>query len=208
MKRRQIILLGTAVIALGGYALRIATTDTLPSAADKLGKALLTSDTDTIWSFVPEDDRSFYKYDKRKFDAFWSEIVAPKVQQFDSYEIVSSSSNGLEVMLRSSRSELKSTRLSWLVSGQLGKYYVPYMVAFSSINAAGVNPKETRTQRYVRLEQYVKWIDENKLRLQELGLARIRRGGAQPNGQTLEQIRAYFVRGIVKYKSEISVASR
>lgn len=202
MKHRQIVLMALAAASLGGYAFKSASTDTLPSAATRFGRAVLASDTDTLWSFVPDDERAFYKFDKQKFGQFWKEMIAPKASQFDSFEIGSTGSNGLEVILKSSREELRLSRSSWLISGQLGNYYVPFIVAYSSLNAAGTDPKETRSARYVRFEKYVSWIDENKTRLKELGIGKMRRGPSRQNGQTLDEIRAYFVKGIAKYKTE------
>ncbi len=191
-----------------GYFVRIQNEDTLSKAANRLGNAILASDTDTIWSFVPEDERRFYHFDKEKFAKFWRTIVQSKIKDIRTFSINPVGSNGLEVVFETQDSAHSFGRAGWLVSGQLGTYYVPYMVAYSSLNAASFDPHELRVDKYVRFEKYIHWIDQNRTTLENLGLGNMRRGRSCPNGQTLSEIRGDFVHAESMLKEQVTVATR
>lgn len=208
MKYRSQILTGLAAILAVGYFIRVQNEDTLPKAANRLGNAILASDTDTIWSFVPEDERAFYHLDKERFAKFWLTLIEPKIKDVRTFSFNPVGSTGLEVVFETPNSEHSFGRAGWLVSGQLGSYYVPYMISYSSLNAASFDPHELRVDKFVRFEKYIRWIDQNRAALENLGLGSMRRGRSCPNGQTLAQIRRDFVHAETELKMQVTVATR
>jgi hypothetical protein len=173
---RQFVILSVAVLTVAGYLVSLKTQDTLPKAADRLGQAVISSDIDTLWSFVPKNERSFYNLDKEKFRKYWNTIVQPHVHGFNSIEFDASGTNGIEVVARTSRNPVSSKAFSLLVSGQNGDYYVPYFLATAGIHAVAADISNKNVKVYQRFELYSKWVATNKARLTELGFSKIRRG--------------------------------
>lgn len=207
MKNRQNALMITAALAVIGYFAKVSTEDTMPKAADRMAKAILSSDTDTLWDLMPQDEREYYGFDKEGFAQYWTKIVQPSIKDADAYEFRSESSNGILVSVRSSKKGEFAPRFSLLVSGQLGKYYAPYMVARSSFDAAGMKFKSFRVEKHLRAQNALDWLTSNKNTLQSVGVTKMRRGPELPS-QTLDQMIAQFKTTVVELKKEVQVASR
>ena len=208
MKSRQSILIGLAVICLGGYAFRYATEDTMLSATNNIGEAIVKQDTHALWAYVPQDERQFYHLNEAKFAKYWNEMIEPSLKQFDGYQVSQASTNGIELSLTSSKPGWQQAKPGFMVSGQLGKYYVPFIVGFSAFDVAGLKAKDAGGRKYLRLQSFVDWFRDNRSHLERLGISKIRRDAAHDNGQTFEELDAYFKQGVAYNKTLVSVAFR
>ena len=207
MKYRPFILLATTTIVVAGYFVSIVSEDTLPKAADRFGKAILASNTVTLWGFVPEDERAFYGFDQRKFDAYWSKIIQPHLKDLKSYHVFATSATGLLVICEPAKVDETTPKFALLVTGQMGKYYSPYIVGYSSINCAALDLKVKKVSDYRRFSQYASWVKTNKAQLLEIGIPMIRRGPKFP-GETLDKMRVHFEEIAASDKAGIKLASR
>lgn len=204
---RQNTLLVTALVAVTGYLVWSGNSDTLPKAANRFGKALVASDTDTIWSFVPQEERAFYGYDKAKFTKFWNSAIKPNLKKSDSFMVETAGTNGLFVSLHTYNESEFTPNFGLLVSGQKGKYYVPYLTAYAGLAAATTDMKPGKVAKSLRFEYYLAWLDKNAGLLKDLGISRFRRGPAMQN-QTIEQMKNAFKDAIAHEKQLVPVASR
>lgn len=207
MATRQISIMAATIIVAATYSWSILAADTLPKAADRLGKAVLTGDTDTIWSFVPSDEQSFYDLDKEKFSIYWKTIVAPKLVGFSDYEFRAAGSNGIEVVAKSGSNAPSEKRFTMLVSGQKGHYYVPYIVGVSAIHSAAIDFSNRNITKLQRCDHYAKWVKDNKNTLEQLGFAKIRRGPIFPS-ETLSELIQYFEKGAKEERERVQLVTR
>jgi hypothetical protein len=204
---RQNTLLVTALVAVTGYMIWSKSTDTLSKAANRFGNALVASDTDTIWTFVPQEERAFYSYDKEKFTKFWNSAIKPNLKKSDSFLVEAAGTNGLFVSLHTYNEKEFAPNFGLLVSGQKGKYYVPYLTAYASLAAATTDMTPGKVAKYVRFEHYLAWMDKNEALFKELGISRFRRGPAMQN-QSIQEMRNSFKDAIAHEKQVGPVASR
>ncbi|MBS1700758.1 MAG: hypothetical protein JST12_03790 [Armatimonadetes bacterium] len=211
MKHRQTILVSLATVMVAGYWYHQTRQDTIRTAAEKFGRAVLAADTDSLWNFVPQNDRKFYGFDKLRFASFWSQAVAPGFKRFNCYRISTGDSNGLEVEFWDSRQRgyvnPNWNRASLLVSGQMGDYYSPYLVTCSISNVSVQDPKEVRTDSYVRFAKMDRWLTSHRTLLENMGITKICRGPAFEKGQTIDQILSDYRRAQVELKKRVAVAS-
>ncbi|MEI8280917.1 MAG: hypothetical protein WCG75_00790 [Armatimonadota bacterium] len=188
---RPVLLIGGAFFAATGYGLSILNQDTLQKAALRFGNAVLNSDTATLWTFVPNDERSFYGLDQKSFDTYWKSVIKPNLKDFHKFDIYASSSNGLDVITRRDKAKDTTPCFTLKVSGQRGTYFVPYMIACSSVCVAGLNLESTKAPVHARFGQYVNWFDTNKSSLDAVGIFMIRRGPNFP-GETIKHMKSHF----------------
>jgi hypothetical protein len=191
MKNRELILLTATTILVAGYFGNTLNQDTIDGASDRLAKAVLTSDTAAIWSFVPDDEREFYGLDQEKFAKYWKTVVQPNLENLDSVKLRAAGTNGIEVVLQSSRDKVAKSGFVLLVSGQMGRYYVPYIVATSGLHSAEISINAGPVTKYQRFDGYAKWAQDNKSQFESLGIHKIRRGPMFP-GETMDEMSKHF----------------
>ncbi len=201
---RQFLLVSGALFAASGYGLSILNQDTLPKAAKRFGAAVLASDTATLWTFVSNDERAFYGLDEKKFDTYWMTIIKPNLGDFHTFDLYASSSNGLDVRAKRDRAKDTSPCFTLKVSGQKGKYYVPYLIACSSICVAGLDLETTKAPIHTRFDRYVQWIDSNKSRLKVSGISMIRRG-PKFQGESISHMKAQFQKNAANDEARILI---
>lgn len=196
---------------VAGYWYHQSRQDTIRTASDKFGRAVLAADTDALWNFLPQEDRKFYGFDKQRFGSFWSQAIAPGFKRFDCYRISTGDSNGLEVEFWDSRQKEYANpnwnRARLLVSGQLGDYFSPYLVACSISNVSVQDPTEIRTDQYVRFIKLDHWLTSHRGLLEGMGVAKICRGPGFDKGQTIDQLLADYRLAQVELKKRVAVAS-
>ncbi len=189
---RQLIVVAVTICFVASYAILILQKDSLSKASDRFGKALVSSDVATLWSFVPDDERKFYGLDESKFAQYWKEIVQPKLKDVDTYVLEASASNGITVVAKSSHQGKDAKSFGMLVSGQRGHYFVPYIVATSSIHSASNELGPGKIKKSDRFQHYAKWIEENQSKFRSLGISNMRRGPMYQN-ESLEEIKQKFM---------------
>lgn len=187
MKLRPVLLVSSAALLLAGYLGSSLREDTIATASHRFGEAMVKSDTATIWTFVPDEERAYYGFDQRRFERFWTTIIEPRIKGLNSFHIESASNNGLVVVLESRDSKATSQKLSLLVSGQLGKYFCPYMVGYAVVGVANSGYAIRPTHKYEAFEHLAAWIRTNKSEFEAIGMTKIRRGPSYPS-QTLDEI--------------------
>ena len=188
---RPYLLVAGAFLAASGYGVSILNQDTLPKAAKRFGTAVQKSDTATLWTFVTDDERTFYGLDEKKFESYWMTVIKPNLKDFHTFDLYASSANGLDVRTKRDGAKETTPCFTIKVSGQKGKYYVPYMIACSSICVAGLGLDSTKAPIHTRFDQYVQWIDSNKPLLEASGIFMMHRGPKFP-GETIRHMRAHF----------------
>ena len=191
MRNRQLGLLFIAAIFTGCFVGHGYMQDTLPKAADRLAKAVLAADTATIWSFVPEDERRFYDLSEEKFSRYWMEIVQPHLAKLDSYEFDVAGTNGLEVVAMDSKLAVNPRRFTLLVSGQKGKYYVPYIVATAALHSCTTDSAKENVSTFQLFYLYSRWANDTADRAKALGFHKFRRG-PMFSGETLKEMSLHF----------------
>ena len=189
---RQLVVIAITCCVVAIYAISLLQKDSLSKASNRFGKALISSDTATLWSFVPDDERKFYDLDEGKFAAYWKEIVEPKIKGVETYELAASASNGITVTAKSSHQGKDAKSFGMLVSGQRGHYFVPYIVATSGIHSAASELGTGKIKKSDQFQHYVKWIEENQSRLNALGIRSMRRGPMYQN-ESLDEIKQKFL---------------
>ncbi|MEI7986224.1 MAG: hypothetical protein WCI55_11410 [Armatimonadota bacterium] len=189
---RQLIVVAITSCVVAIYAISLLQKDSLSKASNRFGNAVISSDVATLWSFVPDDERHFYGLDESKFAAYWKEIVQPKIKGVDSYELAASASNGITVIAKSSHQGRYAKSFGMLVSGQRGHYFVPYIVATSSIHSASSELGPGKIKKSDRFQHYAKWIVENHSKLSALGISNMRRGPMYQN-ESLDEIKQKFL---------------
>ena len=188
---RQLILLAVTTATVAGYLANLKQQDTLPKAADRFAKAVISSDVATLWTFVPEDERAYYNLDEEKFSHYWRTIVQPHLKGFDSYEFEIDEANGFDVIAKTTNNPLTQRTFALLVSGQKGDYYVPYIIGKSCIYAAAADISGQNVTQFQRFDHYAKWASDNRSRLLVLGFNKIRRGPMFP-GESPDEMSEHF----------------
>ena len=178
MKNRAAFLYVAATLATVGYMAKLVYRDTLPKAADRMGKAILSNDTKTIWQMVPDSERALYGFDQTKFETFWMKIVRPHLKGLNQYQIESENDNGLNVVCKSSSAGDQGPHFSLLVSGQLGNYYSPYIVGYACLGSVNLDYESAYVRKSEIFARYVRWIDQNQALLTSIGITKIKRGPA------------------------------
>ena len=191
MNRRPLLFMAITTVVVAAYLVSVVSEDTLPNAASRFGKAVLANDTAAIWKFVPEDERTYYGLDQQKFEAYWTTIVKPHLGGINSFHLYNSPSLGLRVICEPVGARDISPRFTMLVTGQKGKYYAPFIIACSCINAAGLDLKSTKVSKNDRFGHYAEWIKSNKSQLDALGISVLRRG-PKFGGETLGALKNHF----------------
>jgi len=201
---RPYLLVGSAIVASLGYGMSVVSQDSLPKAAKRFGTAVLASDTSTIWTFLSNDERAFYGLDEKKFDTYWMTVIKPKLKDFHQFDLYASSANGIDVRTKRDGSKPTTPCFTLMVSGQKGKYYAPYLIARSSICAAGLDLETTKTPKHTMFDHYVQWIDSNKSLLEASGIYMMRRGPKFP-GETLNHMKAHFQENVAHDEARILI---
>ena len=199
--------MATTTVVVAAYLASVVSEDTLPNAANRFGKAVLANDTATIWKFVPEDERAYYGLDQQKFETYWTTIVRPHLGGMNTFHLYNSPSLGLRVICESVGASDISPRFTLLVTGQKGKYYAPFIIACSCINAAGLDLKSTKVSKNDRFGHYAEWINSNKSQLEALGISVLRRG-PKFGGETLKGLEKHFIEIAALDRARTKLATR
>lgn len=207
MKARPILLFSTATLLLAGYFGSLLKEDNIKSASLRLGEAIAKSDTATIWTFVPDEERAYYGFDQKRFEKFWTTIVQPRIKGLNSFRLESAANNGLVVVMGSDDPKSTSQKFSLLVSGQLGKYFCPYIVGYAVVDVANSGYAILPAHRYQEFEHLASWVRTNKSELETVGISKLRRGAIYPS-QTLDQVALQFDKIARDDRQRIKVASK
>jgi hypothetical protein len=208
MKYRQPILLALSAICVGGYWFHSYNQETLLGATDNLGQAVLKDDTKTIWSYLPNDERSSYGFDEKKFGKYWNSMIAPALKDFNSCKISLANASGVMLSFSSSAKGMESAKFDLFVSGQMGNYYVPYMVSYSIFNVAGMRAQQVGGARYVHFQCIRDWIASHRRELEAVGVDHMRRGSGFPAYESFDHVDKSLNQAVVHFKEQVSVASR